>query len=46
MRPSCGLIPRLQEQAAASLSGLDARKVKSFEFGATHLVYDPTGQRC
>ena len=34
----------LQEQAAASLTGLDGRKAKSFEFGATQLVYDPTGQ--
>src|SRR5262249_9122606 len=35
----------LQEQAAASLSGLDAHRVKSFEFGATQLLYDPTGRR-
>ena len=37
--------PALQEQAAASLPGLDGHKAKSFEFGAAQLLYDPTGQR-
>jgi serine/threonine protein kinase/WD40 repeat protein len=35
----------LQEQAAASLSGLDAHTAKSFKFGATQLLYNPTGER-
>jgi serine/threonine protein kinase/WD40 repeat protein len=35
----------LKAQAAASLSGLDGRKVKAFEFGATQLVFDRTGRR-
>jgi eukaryotic-like serine/threonine-protein kinase len=35
----------LKEQAAASLAGLDGHTVKSFEFGATHVLYDPTGTR-
>ncbi len=37
--------PALKDQAAASLSGLDGQKVKSFEFGAAQLLYDRTGRR-
>src|SRR5207302_487161 len=39
--PRIGLDDNLQSQAAASLAGLDARKIKSFPFAASALAFDP-----
>ena len=37
--------PTLRDAAAALLIGLDARKVKSFKFGASSVAFDSTGKR-
>jgi WD40 repeat protein len=36
---------QLQAQAAASLEGVDARRIKSLPFPGTRLAFDPTGRR-